>query len=141
MNHQLIIAVGLVEHEDKLLLTRRHHPQNSAWHQRWEFPGGKIEAGETPLDALYREIFEETHLQIHSPRLIGVHTQFWEVPKGTQQTFLLLYHCFAQDKNVQLNPDAHDAYVWMDPSAIPVMDGLLNGTTDILNHFSPIHSN
>src|SRR5262245_53935441 len=118
MNRQLTISVGLIQHEDKFLLTRRFNPEYPQWHQRWEFPGGKIQPQETPLEALHREILEETNLTINNPQLLGVYTQFWQLEKGTQQTFLLAYHCFADQPRVQLKPDENDAYAWMHPNSI-----------------------
>ena len=47
---------ALIFHEGKLFATQRGY---GAWRDYWEFPGGKIEAGETPEEALVREIREE----------------------------------------------------------------------------------
>ena len=135
MNRQLIISVGLIQYEDRFLLTRRFNPEHPQWHQRWEFPGGKIEPQELPLEALHREVLEETNLTINTPQLLGVYTHFWELEKGTQQTFILVYHCFADHPHVQLNPDENDAHVWMDPNNILEMDNLLDGTMAILKEF------
>ena len=135
MNRQLTISVGLIEYEHRVLLTRRFHPEQPQWHQRWELPGGKIQPQEIPLDALHREIFEETNLTVHTPRLLGVYTHFWQLEKQTQQTFILIYRCFADHQHVQLKPDENDAYIWSDPETILKMDNLLDGTAAILKEF------
>jgi 8-oxo-dGTP diphosphatase len=53
---QLVVGVALV-HDGRVLAARRSYPPETAG--RWEFPGGKVDAGETPEDALVREIAEE----------------------------------------------------------------------------------
>jgi 8-oxo-dGTP diphosphatase len=53
----LIVVAGIFVRGGRLLLARR--PAGRAWAGLWEFPGGKVEAGETPEDALVREWQEE----------------------------------------------------------------------------------
>jgi len=53
---QIVVGAALV-HEGRVLAARRSYPPELAG--RWEFPGGKVDAGETPEDALVREIAEE----------------------------------------------------------------------------------
>lgn len=132
LNRQLIISVGLIEYQGKFLLTRRFDPKYPMWHHRWELPGGKINPQETPLDALYREIFEETNLTITDPSLLGCYTHHWQVGDCVQQTFILFYHCKADHQNVLLKPDENDAYIWEDVDAIVKMDNLLDGTLPML---------
>lgn len=50
------VVAALIFHEGKLFVTQRGY---GAWQDYWEFPGGKIEPGETPEEALVREIREE----------------------------------------------------------------------------------
>ena len=50
------VVAALIFHEGKLFATQRGY---GAWRDYWEFPGGKIEPGETPEEALVREIREE----------------------------------------------------------------------------------
>ena len=132
MNHQLIVSVGLIQYEDRLLLTRRVNPENPQWHHRWNFPGGKIHFEELPIEALRREILEETNLTINRPQLLGVHTHYWKMEKGVQQTLILVYHCFADHHDVHLKQDENDAHVWVEPNDILLMDNLLDGTDNIL---------
>lgn len=56
------IAVGVVEKDGRLLITRR--PESGLLGGLWEFPGGKVKAGETPEDACVREIEEEVSLKV-----------------------------------------------------------------------------
>lgn len=52
-----VVAAALVDGEGRVLLAQR--PEGKAMAGLWEFPGGKIEAGETPEAALIRELHEE----------------------------------------------------------------------------------
>lgn len=52
------VALGLVQRDGRWFLQRRE-PENQVLPGRWEFPGGKAREGETPEDALRRELEEE----------------------------------------------------------------------------------
>ena len=58
----LVVAAALVNEEGSLLLSRR--PPGKMMAGMWEFPGGKVEAGETPEEALCRELFEEITIAV-----------------------------------------------------------------------------
>lgn len=53
----LVSAVALIDAEGRILLAQR--PEGKSMAGLWEFPGGKVEEGETPEDALIRELQEE----------------------------------------------------------------------------------
>ena len=57
------VAAAVIEKDGRVLLTRRGPGLDSAG--RWEFPGGKLEPGESAAEALRREIEEELGLRIH----------------------------------------------------------------------------
>jgi mutator protein MutT len=56
------IAVAVVQQNDRVLVGRR--PPGAKLAGLWEFPGGKVEAGETPRQAAFRECLEETGLEV-----------------------------------------------------------------------------
>ena len=58
----LQVVAGIIERESRILICRRTPKQSHPL--KWEFPGGKVEHGETPPQALERELAEE--LDIHS---------------------------------------------------------------------------
>ncbi|RUO98640.1 8-oxo-dGTP diphosphatase MutT [Hyphomicrobium sp.] len=58
----LVAAVALIDDDNRVLLARR--PEGKSMAGLWEFPGGKVEAGETPEDALCREIKEELDVEL-----------------------------------------------------------------------------
>ena len=56
------VAAGIIVCDNKILIAQRKRGKDLAFF--WEFPGGKIEAGETPEECLHREIMEEFNMQI-----------------------------------------------------------------------------
>jgi len=63
------IAVSLIKYENDFLITKRSNTKFLPG--LWEFPGGKIEKNETPLEAIIREVKEETNLNIVNPIYLG----------------------------------------------------------------------
>ena len=55
------VAAAIIINNDKIFACQRGYGE---WKDWWEFPGGKIESGETPEDALLREIREELSIEI-----------------------------------------------------------------------------
>jgi 8-oxo-dGTP diphosphatase len=91
---QITVIIGLVVHHSKILMVKRHEPEVPNAHLKWEFPGGKVEFGETTEGAVVREIKEETGVIVKAKRLLPcAYTAYWDYPWGTQQTLLFGYEC------------------------------------------------
>ena len=58
----LVVAAALIDADGRVLLAQR--PKGKALEGLWEFPGGKVDAGEGPEDALIRELMEELGIQV-----------------------------------------------------------------------------
>ena len=78
------VVAAIIRDKDKIFATQRGYGE---FKDGWEFPGGKIEAGETPQDALKREIMEELDTEITVGELID--TIEYDYP-----TFHLSMDCF-----------------------------------------------
>jgi 8-oxo-dGTP diphosphatase len=63
----LVSACALIDADKRVLIARR--PEGKPLAGLWEFPGGKVEAGETPEDALIRELREELSIRVTKPCL------------------------------------------------------------------------
>lgn len=66
----LQVVAGIVVEHGRVLVAQRHRDQS--FPLLWEFPGGKVEAGETPEDALAREFREELGIAVEARRAYGV---------------------------------------------------------------------
>ena len=66
----LVVAVALIDADGRVLLTKR--PEGKAHAGLWEFPGGKMEDGETPEAALVRELGEELGIETEASCLAPV---------------------------------------------------------------------
>ncbi len=84
-----VAAVALIDGGDRVLMAER--PAGKSFAGQWEFPGGKIEAGETPEAALVREIAEELGLKITAESLQPI--SFASHAYGDFHLLLLLFGC------------------------------------------------
>lgn len=84
MNKKAIqVAAAIIERDGQFLLSKR--PEHLHQGNKWEFPGGKLEAGESVADALSRELQEELAIQITTQRAFEHLT--YDYPEKTVQLF------------------------------------------------------
>jgi len=85
----LVVAAALVDADGRILVQQR--PEGRAMAGLWEFPGGKIEPGETPEAALIRELREELAIDVTAACLAPA--CFASAPLGDRHLLLLLFAC------------------------------------------------
>lgn len=98
------VVAAIIIREGQVFATQRGYGEFKAW---WEFPGGKIESGECPKDALIREICEELDAEIEVGQLLD--TVEWDYPN-----FHLTLRCFICSLlSESLNLKEHEAATWL----------------------------
>ncbi|MFA5871937.1 MAG: NUDIX hydrolase [Parcubacteria group bacterium] len=106
---QRVTAKAVIMNVDgKILLVKE-----SDRDKRWEFPGGKIEFGDTPEETLVRELKEETGLtsELEIGKIINSWTWVFEFDRAHLQFFMLAYLCKTAQKEFILSPE-HVEYGW-----------------------------
>ncbi len=106
---QLPIVMTLVKKDNKVLFVKRDMPEIENAHDKWEFPGGKIDFGEDPEKAAEREVLEETGYIVKVKRLLPhVWNNVWQHPDKQRHVILMCYE--ADLVGGQNNGQAH----WFD---------------------------
>lgn len=100
------VCCGIIFHDNKILCTQRS--ENMSLPHKWEFPGGKIELGETAKECLLRELNEELCIQVTIERKFveNIHTY----PNG-KSIRLMSFICKAKSNNVELKE--HARHQWL----------------------------
>ena len=110
-----VVAAIIHDEGGRVFATQRGYGD---WQDYWEFPGGKMEAGESPEDALKREIWEELETKIVIERLIK--TIEYDYPK-----FHLTMHCFwCRIESGNLILKEHEAARWLSRNELDSVDWL-----------------
>ena len=101
---QIEVVAAVIRRGNEIFATQRGSGEFKDW---WEFPGGKMEAGESPEEALKREIREELDATIEVGELIQ--TVEWDYP-----SFHLTMHCFWCELACEaLHLNEHEAAAWL----------------------------
>ena len=87
MRSRLLVVAALIRHNNTVLLSQRRADQSQPL--AWEFPGGKVEPGESPEAALVREIREELGCQVQVGRIVEVVFHAY----AEADLYMLLYQC------------------------------------------------
>ena len=123
------VVAAIILKDGHVFATRRGYGEWKGW---WEFPGGKIETGETPQAALVREIREELDAEISVGNLLE--TVEWDYPD-----FHLTMHCYLcslLSDSMHLNE--HEAAAWLGRATLrsvkwlPADEGILDKISEFL---------
>ena len=101
---QIEVVAAIIRKGDMIFATQRGY---GYYKDGWEFPGGKMETGETPEEALRREIWEELETRITVESLLQ--TVEWDYPQ-----FHLTMHCYwCRIESGNLTLKEHEAARWL----------------------------
>ena len=101
---QIEVVAAIIRKGDMIFATQRGYGD---YKDGWEFPGGKMETGETPEEALRREIWEELESRITVESLLQ--TVEWDYPQ-----FHLTMHCYwCRIESGSLTLKEHEAARWL----------------------------
>ena len=104
-----IIVHAIIKHNNKYLVTKRSKNEN-VYKEYWDIPGGLANLGETPREALIREVKEEVNLKIKPVKIIHEDSN-WDKEKN--MIFIrLVYLTNVEDdfNNIKLDPLEHTEY-------------------------------
>ena len=98
------VVAAIIIKDSQVFATQRGYGEFQGW---WEFPGGKMETGESPQEALKREIREELDADVLVKELLE--TVEWDYPN-----FHLTMHCFICNLlSESLHLNEHEAAIWL----------------------------
>jgi 8-oxo-dGTP pyrophosphatase MutT (NUDIX family) len=129
MKPKMRTAGCFIEYENRFLLLHRHPDKPLGG--TWGLPAGKVEHGESDLETIVRETFEETGIQVdpHKYAFLGNFTfdfsyVYLEFPTFSVQLSKL--------PKVQISPSEHIDYRWVTPQECFEMSDLIDGLHDLL---------
>lgn len=110
-----VVAAVIIEN-GKILCTQRNLSKLEYISYKWEFPGGKVEAGETQEEALKREIIEELDLEIFD-------LEKFVTVDHTYPDFRIIMHSYkAHCNNKEPHLKEHVDYKWLSKEELDILD-------------------
>jgi 8-oxo-dGTP diphosphatase len=123
-----MVVAALILRDSKLLICQRHRDDRHGL--KWEFPGGKVEFGETPRRALARELTEELGIQAE----IGPEIGRYEFQYPARKPILLIFHLVTEYRGEPAN-GVFEQMRWESVSNLPGYD-FLDGDLDFVRRLA-----
>jgi 8-oxo-dGTP diphosphatase len=116
---ELTVAAALIVRDSKLLVCQRHRDDSHGL--EWEFPGGKVEPGESPAQALLRELHEELGVDASiGKELFRTRHRY----RDSQSEFQIIFFRADVDHSASLQNLVFEKFEWAEISALPQYDFL-----------------
>lgn len=105
----------LFDKENRVLIDNRKEEILDVADGKWEIPGGKIEFGESPEEAVKRELLEETGYNVKVNAIIPYsNVSMWDYSDYKQHTVIFFYTCELEDeKHIEIQDNRINAYKWI----------------------------
>ena len=115
-----VAAAAVVRADGKILCARRGDAKNPSVAWKWEFPGGKVEAGETPEIALARELNEELDLPVRVGKKIAAVRHRYA--GAAVEIFLETFLCVPAEPAARFRLREHADVRWVAPENLASLD-------------------
>lgn len=113
---EIFVAAGIIEKDNKILCMQRDKGKHEYVSLKWEFPGGKIERGETAKDALIRELHEEMDMDVE------VVEHFMDI-RHEYPDLIVNMSCFLCKTNAsEFKLNVHKDFRWLDADELYTLD-------------------
>ena len=124
----LLVSAAIIHRRGQVLVGQRRKADRHAL--KWEFPGGKVEPGETPQQALVRELREE--LQIEAE--VGTELARYEHDYASGSRVHLLFFCVSKFSG-EPNGKVFEQIRWVELHSLPALD-FLEGDLDFIRRLA-----
>lgn len=128
IRQRLVVVAAVIRKDGHILIGQRQKGDSHEF--KWEFPGGKVEDGEQPHEALQRELEEELCIQAH----IGPEIIRYEYHYPRRRPILLIFHSIT-DFIGEPRCSAFEQIRWETPERLPEYD-FLDGDIDFVRRLA-----
>lgn len=113
---EIFVSAGIIQKDGKILCMQRSEGKHEYVSFKWEFPGGKIESGETPEEALIRELKEELDMDVQiQGHFVDIRHQYPDLIVN-----MSCFLCTTNDRKFKLN--VHKNFKWLEVSKLHTLD-------------------
>ncbi len=119
------VAVGIIRRNGSVLVCQRK--RGGRYELKWEFPGGKLETGETVEQCLRRELYEELSIED-----VTVHRIEVEASEYADGGWFEVAYCHVSSFSGEIRNNVFEDVRWVTPDTLRTMD-ILEGNRDVVN--------
>ena len=116
MKKHIEVVAAVIEHDGKILCMERDQGKYDYVSFKWEFPGGKIEQGETKEEALARELREEMEMSVE------IKGHFLDVYHEYPDFTINMYSYLCEAKDTEFKMNVHHDFKWLEKENLKTLD-------------------